>query len=38
VMNGLVGYLTDNCCAAESVICCPAPSIRTTKPRRKKAA
>ena len=28
-MNGLVGYLTDNCCAAEGVACCPAPAVRT---------
>jgi DNA-binding transcriptional ArsR family regulator len=39
VMNGLVGYLTDNCCAAQGGECCPAPSARATKPvRRRKAA
>lgn len=38
VMNGLVGYLTDNCCAAEGVACCPAPAARITRPRRRKAA
>lgn len=37
-MNGLVGYLTDNCCAAEQGACCPAPALRVAKPRRKKAA
>lgn len=36
-MNGLVGYLTDNCCAAEGVACCPQPA-RASKPRRGKAA
>ena len=39
VMNSLVGYLTDNCCAAEGGACCPAPAPRSAKPaRRKKAA
>lgn len=38
VMNGLVGYLTDNCCAAEGVACCPATPPRAVKQRRKKAA
>jgi DNA-binding transcriptional ArsR family regulator len=38
-MNGLVGYLTDNCCAAEGVACCPAPSAKVTRTaRRRKAA
>jgi DNA-binding transcriptional ArsR family regulator len=46
VMNGLVGYLTDNCCAAQGG-CCPAPVpaarvstvSRSVKPaRRRKAA
>ena len=38
-MNGLVGYLTDNCCAAEGAACCPAPSARAARTaRRKKAA
>lgn len=32
LMNGLVGYLTDNCCAAEGAACCPAPATRA--PRR----
>ena len=39
VMNELVGYLTDNCCAAQGVACCPAPTVRAVRPgRRKKAA
>lgn len=39
VMNGLVGYLTDNCCAAEGADCCPAPAARVAKAtRRRKAA
>lgn len=38
VMNALVGYLTDNCCAAEGGACCPAPVPRAIKQRRKKAA
>jgi DNA-binding transcriptional ArsR family regulator len=39
VMSGLVGYLTDNCCAVEGVACCPAPPARAARPaRRKKAA
>lgn len=39
-MNGLVGYLTDNCCAAEGSACCPAPApARVSKViRRKRAA
>ena len=36
VMNGLVGYLTDNCCEAEGVACCAAPIAR--RARRAKAA
>jgi ArsR family transcriptional regulator, arsenate/arsenite/antimonite-responsive transcriptional repressor len=40
VMNGLVGYLTDNCCAASGESCeaaCVSP--RTARPvRRKRAA
>jgi DNA-binding transcriptional ArsR family regulator len=36
VMNGLVGYLTDNCCEAEGIACCPAPPAR--RARRAKAA
>jgi DNA-binding transcriptional ArsR family regulator len=40
VMNSLVGYLTDNCCAESGVKCCPAPARRVvTRPaRRGKAA
>ncbi|HUQ09269.1 MAG TPA: winged helix-turn-helix domain-containing protein [Steroidobacteraceae bacterium] len=38
VMNGLVGYLTDNCCAAEGIACCPAPTVAARPARRKKAA
>jgi ArsR family transcriptional regulator len=40
VMNGLVGYLTDNCCAAaDTAACCPAPAARPSRPvRRRKAA
>jgi DNA-binding transcriptional ArsR family regulator len=40
VMNGLVGYLTDNCCVADGGACCPAPApARVPKVmRRKKAA
>jgi len=39
-MNGLVGYLTDNCCAAADGDCATACApARTAKPaRRKKAA
>ncbi len=37
VMNGLVDYLTDNCCAAEAA-CCPAPVRPVKSTRRKKAA
>lgn len=37
VMNELVGYLTDNCCAAEAS-CCPAPVSTVRSARRKKAA
>ena len=41
VMNGLVGYLTDNCCAAEGASCCPAPAaapIRSRKSSRSRKA
>jgi ArsR family transcriptional regulator len=39
VMNALVGYLTDNCCAAEPGSCCPPAPVRAPKPaRRRKAA
>ena len=38
VMNGLVGYLTDNCCAASGgaceAVCVPAPVPRSGKRRR----
>jgi len=37
-MNGLVGYLTDNCCAASDERCAPACSPRTAKPVRRKSA
>jgi DNA-binding transcriptional ArsR family regulator len=37
VMNGLVAYLTDNCCAVDGSACCPVPA-KLNKPRRKKAA
>jgi len=42
-MNGLVGYLTENCCAAEGTPCCPAPATAVAErpaksSRRKKAA
>lgn len=38
-MNGLVGYLTDNCCAAERAACCPPSVARVARTaRRKKAA
>lgn len=36
VMNGLVSYLTDNCCEVEGAACCPAPPAR--RARRSKAA
>ena len=38
-MDGLVGYLTDNCCAEQPQACCPPAPARAAKPaRRKKAA
>jgi ArsR family transcriptional regulator, arsenate/arsenite/antimonite-responsive transcriptional repressor len=38
-MNGLVGYLTDNCCAASGSECCPPAAVRSPKSaRRRKAA
>lgn len=38
-MEGLVGYLTDHCCAEEGARCGPAPAARAPKsPRRRKAA
>jgi ArsR family transcriptional regulator len=38
-MNGLVGYLTDNCCAAQPGECCPPVAERAPKRvRRRKAA
>lgn len=38
VMNELVGYLTDNCCAAEGGACCPAPARAVKTIRRRRAA
>jgi len=39
VMNGLVGYLTDNCCAEAGGECCPPAAARSAKrARRRKAA
>jgi ArsR family transcriptional regulator len=45
VMEQLVGYLTDNCCAVEGVACCPAPitaakaaPTAATRPARRKQA
>jgi DNA-binding transcriptional ArsR family regulator len=38
VMNGLVGYLTDNCCAEQAGACCPPAAQREPKPHRKRAA
>ncbi len=39
VMNGLVGYLTDNCCSVAGSECCPPSAARSPKPaRRRKAA
>jgi ArsR family transcriptional regulator len=39
VMNGLVGYLTDNCCAAGQSACCPPAEARVARSaRRRKAA
>ncbi len=45
-MNGLVGYLTENCCAASGGQCLPTPVVKrattkraaTAKPRRAKAS
>jgi DNA-binding transcriptional ArsR family regulator len=38
-MNGLVGYLTDNCCVEQAPGCCPPVPARAVKPaRRRKAA
>jgi DNA-binding transcriptional ArsR family regulator len=45
-MNGLVGYLTENCCAASGGQCLPAPVVKrastkraaAAKPRRAKAS
>jgi ArsR family transcriptional regulator len=34
-MNDLVGYLTENCCAAEGGACCPAPAVRAARPLRR---
>lgn len=38
VMNELVGYLTDKCCAATGPDCAPACAPRATKPVRRKSA
>jgi ArsR family transcriptional regulator, arsenate/arsenite/antimonite-responsive transcriptional repressor len=38
VMNGLVGYLTDNCCAASDGACCPAEPQAVKPPRRRRVA
>lgn len=38
-MSGLVGYLTDNCCAEDPAACCPPAVARAPRtPRRKRAA
>ncbi|HEX6639306.1 MAG TPA: helix-turn-helix domain-containing protein [Steroidobacteraceae bacterium] len=37
-MNGLVGYLTDNCCTEERVGGCPAPGARASKVARRRRA
>ena len=37
-MNGLVGYLTDNCCAASGMSCAPACAPRAARPARRKSA
>lgn len=38
VMNGLVGYLTDKCCAAAGETCDSACVPRASKPARRKSA
>jgi DNA-binding transcriptional ArsR family regulator len=38
VMKGLVGYLTDNCCAASESACCAPESRPVRSTRRRKAA
>jgi ArsR family transcriptional regulator, arsenate/arsenite/antimonite-responsive transcriptional repressor len=38
IMNELVGYLTDNCCAASRQSCEAACAPRVTKPARRKSA
>jgi ArsR family transcriptional regulator len=40
VMNRLVGYLTENCCAASGGVCTPAckPATGTKQAKRRKAA
>jgi ArsR family transcriptional regulator, arsenate/arsenite/antimonite-responsive transcriptional repressor len=41
IMNALVGYLTDNCCAAagQPAECCLAPAVKVARTtRRRKAA
>jgi ArsR family transcriptional regulator len=37
-MNGLVGYLTDKCCAAQPGACCPPAEQMPKRVRRRKAA
>jgi len=37
-MNGLVGYLTDNCCVASGGSCAPVCAPRIAKPARRKSA
>lgn len=37
-MNELVGYLTDNCCAASATSCAATCAPRPVKPRRRSAA
>lgn len=36
-MNGLVAYLTENCCGGQPQLCCP-PARSCAPPRRRKAA
>ncbi|HYS12396.1 MAG TPA: metalloregulator ArsR/SmtB family transcription factor [Burkholderiaceae bacterium] len=33
-MNDLLGFLTENCCAADCASCAPVPSAATTKTRK----
>ena len=34
-MNGLLGYLTDNCCGGNAAACKPNPKSKKAKPKRK---